>query len=57
MNVKMGNGHTVLVAVSVRVVGGANIVHLVGGTALHAAGHGFLAGQLGGMSYTIMIKG
>jgi len=47
-------GAVVIVAVSVvvrvRVVRRANVVHLVGGTALHAAGLGLVAGELGNVS-------
>jgi hypothetical protein len=34
-----------VVVVSVRVIGWANVVHLVGGSTLHAARLGFLAGE------------
>ena len=36
----------VAVVVRVGVLGGADVVHLVGGSALHAAGLGVLAGEL-----------
>ena len=36
----------VAVVVRVGVLGGANVVHLVGGSALHAARLGLLAGKL-----------
>ena len=42
----------VAVVVGVGVLGGADVVHLVGGTALHAAGLGLLAGELQSLEFT-----
>ena len=41
----------VAVVVGVGVLGGADVVHLVGGTALHAAGLGLVAGELWRVSH------
>ena len=49
LNVVWGIQRTVVVVavvVGVGVLGGANVVHLVGGSALHAAGLGLFAGEL-----------
>lgn len=42
----------VAVVVGVGVLSRADVVHLVGGTALHAAGLGLLAGELQSLEFT-----
>jgi hypothetical protein len=46
----------VAVVVRVGVLGGADVVHLVGGSALHAARLGLVAGELGELAIGHMVE-